>query len=122
MNKFNITTVIREILSQDTNIRAMVGNSIFPLVAPIDTVGDLIIYQRDGYKQEYSQMGVTRQIPTVFINAVSDDYDRSQELAGLIYEALEGDFSNPAMKIRLEDSTEEYADKKYIQVLQFSIE
>lgn len=122
MNKFNITTVIREILSQDTNIRAMVGNSIFPLVAPIDTVGDLIIYQRDGYKQEYSQMGVTRQIPTVFINAVSDDYDRSQELASLIYEALEGDFSNPTMKIRLEDSTEEYADKKYIQVLQFSIE
>lgn len=122
MNKFNITTVVREILSQDTNIRAMVGNSIFPLVAPIDTVGDLIIYQRDGYKQEYGQMGVTRQIPTVFINAVSDDYDRSQELAGLIYEALEGDFSNPAMKIRLEDSTEEYADKKYIQVLQFSIE
>lgn len=122
MNKFNITTVIREILSQDTNIRAMVGNSIFPLVAPIDTVGDLIIYQRDGYKQEYSQMGVTRQIPTVFINAVSDDYDRSQELASLIYEALGGDFSNPTMKIRLEDSTEEYADKKYIQVLQFSIE
>ena len=67
-------------------------------------------------------MGVARQIPTVFVNAVSDDYDRSLQLASLIYEALEGQFSNPDMTIHLEDSTEDYSEGKYFQVLQFSVE
>lgn len=67
-------------------------------------------------------MGVARQIPTVFVNAVSDDYERSLELASLIYEALEGRFFIPDMNIHLEDSTEDYSEGKYFQVLQFSVE
>lgn len=122
MNKFKITTEVRIILLGSPGISALVGDKIFPLVAEKDTVGDFIVYQRDGYKQEYTQMGVARQIPLVFVNAVSDDYDRSQELASLIYEALEGTFTDPDMRIHLEDSTEDYEDGKYIQVLQFSIE
>lgn len=122
MNKFKITTEVRGILMSDPEIQKMVGEKIFPLVADTDTDGDFIVYQRDGYKQEYTKMGVARQIPIVFVNAVSSDYDKSQELAGLIYDALEGCFTDPEMTIHLEDSTEDYEDGKYIQVLQFSIE
>lgn len=122
MNKFKITTLIKDILLADSNIQSLVGDDIHPLVASTDTSGDFIVYQRDGYKQEHTNMGVSRQIPIVFINAVSTDYDRSQEIASLIYEALQGDFTNPIMRIRLEDSTEDYDDGKYIQILQFSIE
>lgn len=122
MNKFKITTELREILLETSEISALVGKKIFPLIAPDNTEGDFITYQRDGYKQERNQMGVSRQIPIVFVNAVSEDYDRSQELASLIYEALEGSFENPNMIIHLEDSTEDYDMGKYVQVLQFSIE
>lgn len=122
MNKFKITTVLRTILMDSPGIAALVEKKIYPLVAPDGTSGDFIAYQRDGYKQEYTKMGVARQIPTVFVNAVSDDYDRSQEIASEIYECLEGVYRNPEMRIRLEDSTEDYADGKYIQVLLFSIE
>lgn len=122
MNKFKITTEVRGILMSDPEIQKKVDKKIFPLVADTDTEGDFIVYQRDGYKQEYTKMGVARQIPIVFVNAVSSDYDKSQELAGLIYEALEGSFTDPEMTIHLEDSTEAYEDGKYIQVLQFSIE
>ena len=121
MNKLAITTEIRNILLDSEEITSLIGKKIFPVVAPMKTEGDFIIYQRDGYKQEYTKMGVARQIPTVFVNAVSDDYERSLELASLIYEALEGQFSNPDMTIHLEDSTEDYSEGKYFQVLQFSV-
>lgn len=122
MNKFKITTEIRSILQESPEIANLVGKNIYPLVAAEGTEGDFIVYQRDGYKQVYTQMGVASQTPLIFVNAVSDDYDRSQELASLIYEALEGTFSEPDMRIRLEDSTEDYENGKYIQVLQFSID
>lgn len=122
MNKFKITTEIRAILRESSEITALVGENISPLVSKKGTVGDFITYQRDGYKQEHTKMGVSRQIPIVYVNAVSDDYDRSQDLASLIYEALEGTFTDPDMRIHLEDSAEDYEDGKYIQVLQFSIE
>lgn len=122
MNKLAITTEVRGILLDSEKITSLIGKKIFPVVAPMKTEGDFIIYQRDGYKQEYTKMGVTQQIPTVFVNAVSDDYDRSLQLASLIYEALEGQFSNPDMTIHLEDSTEDYSEGKYFQVLQFSVE
>ena len=108
MNKFKVTTEVRAILQDSLGIKTMVGDKIFPLVAPNGTEGDFIIYQRDGFKQEYTKMGVARQVPTIFVTAVSDNYTRSQELASLIYDALEGDFVDPVMKIRMEDSTEDY--------------
>ena len=122
MNKLAITTEVRGILLETEEITSLIGQKVFPVVAPMNTEGDFIIYQRDGYKQDYTKMGVARQIPTVFVNAVSDDYERSLQLASLIYEALEGSFSNPDMTIHLEDSTEDYSDGKYFQVLQFSVE
>lgn len=122
MNKLAITTEVRSILLTSKEISQMIGDKIFPIVAPDGTNGDFIIYQRDGYKQEYTKMGIARQIPIVFVNAISDDYDRSLQLASLIDETLSGRFSNPKMIIKLEDSTEDYADKKYFQILQFSID
>lgn len=122
MNKFKVTTEIRSLLLSSPAISSLVQDKIFPLVAPTDTQGDFIIYQRDGYKTEYTKMGRYMDKPLVYINAVSDDYDRSQEIASVIYDYLEGDFVNPTMRIRLEDSTEDYEDGKFIQVLQFSIE
>ncbi len=122
MNKFKITTELRAILLASPAITALVDDKIFPLVAPEGTDGDFILYYRDGYKQERTKMGVATQKPLIYIIAISYDYDRSQDLATLIYETLEGSFSNPDMRIRMEDSTEDYEDGKYIQVLQFSVE
>ncbi|WP_106831164.1 tail completion protein gp17 [Parabacteroides pacaensis] len=121
-SKFKITNVVREILLDTPEIVALVEDKVFPLIASKNTKGDFIIYQRDEYSVDRTKMGVTSQKCRVYVNAVSEDYDRGQNLAGLIYEALEGDFLEPDMRIRLEDSTEDYEDGKYIQVLLFSIE
>lgn len=121
MDMFKITTEIRSILLASGEITAVIEEKVFPIIAPENTAGDFIVYQRDGFKQEYTQMGIASQSPLVNVTAVSDNYDRSQNLASLIYDTLSGDFRDPDITIQLEDSTEDFIDNKYIQILQFSI-
>lgn len=120
-SKFKITTALRHILLSDERFVNLVGDKVFPLFAPEGTEGDIVLYTRDEYSLDYSKMGITTQSCNVYINVVSSDYDRGQDIAELIFDILQGDFSD-GMKIRMLDSTEDYADKKYIQVLLFSIE
>lgn len=120
-NMFKITTEVRAILLASDSIKDVVGEKIFPVIAPENTKGDFIVYQRDGYKQDSTKFGVYQQMPIVNVIAVSERYERSQEMVSLIYDTLSGDFANPDIHIELEDSTEDFIDNKYIQVLQFSI-
>lgn len=122
ISKFKVTSEIRAILLADEKIVSLVGDNIFPLNAEKDTKGDFIIYMRDEYSIERCKMGIASQKCNVYINAISASYNRSQDLADLIFNALDGVFKNPDIVIHLEDSTEDYADGKYIQVLLFSIE
>ena len=98
-SKLKVTTVIRQILLKNGDLSALIGEKIFPLYAPKGTEGDFILYVRDEYSTQYTAMGLFSQQCRVFINVVSDNYDR----------------------IRLKDSTEDYEDKKFIQVLLFEI-
>lgn len=123
-SKFKVTTRIRQKLLNDVDITAIVGEQIYPVIAPLDTTGDFIVYQRDGYGKERTKMGVAETKPSVYISAVSADYDRSQELAYLIDKCLDPKINDPDsdLKVMLTDSSEEYADEKYIQVLLFEIQ
>lgn len=120
--KFKVTTLIRSILLADKRLTEIIEDKIFPVIAPKDTTGDFVLYNRDEYSIDRTQMGIATQTCKVYINAISEDYDRSQDIAALVFEILEGTFSNPEMRIRLVDSTEDYEEGKYIQVLLFSIE
>lgn len=120
-SKFKITTKVRTALLARTEISEMVGTQVFPVVAPKDTKGDFIIYQRDQYSKDYTKMGVYGQQCRVYINAISEDYDTSQELAYQINESMEGYHEDLNMDVKLIDSTEDFEDGKYIQVLLFDI-
>ena len=121
MGIFSITTEIRNILLADEEIVRLTEGKVFPVYAPADTKGDFIVYQRDGFKEEDTKMGLSMQTPYVFVSVVSENYDRSQQLAQRVYDTLEGEWREPYMLIRLADSTEGYEAGKYIQVLEFSI-
>lgn len=121
VNPFNVTDEIVSILMADARIARIVRNKVFPIVAPHNTPGSFIVYQRDGYKQQDTKTGVAVRQPLVVISCVADRYVESQQLASLVYETLSGRFVEPCMEIRLEDSTEDFIDKKFMQVLQFSV-
>ena len=123
-NKFKVTSDIRDTLLASPEIAAMIGNKIFPLIAPENTAGDFIVYQRDKYSVDTTKMGIDGQTVEVWINIVSDDYDRSQTLADTVFNVLYGyktDENGFSVRIDLLDSTEDYENGKYIQILLFSI-
>lgn len=122
--KFSITTDIRKLLIENVELQSIINNNIFPILAPEGTTGDFIIYYRDKYGKEYTNYGVSNEHCTVWIGAISDNYDRSQRIAELINEATEGKHKNTSgydYECRLLDSTEDFEDKKYIQILVFEI-
>lgn len=120
-NKFKISSVIRDLLLANGDVNEAVSGKIYPLYAPDKTNGDFILYKRDEYSIDHTNMGISGHKCRIFVNVVSDDYDCSQDIAEMVYKALQGDYSD-GMKIRMIDSTEDTVDKKYIQVLLFSIE
>lgn len=124
-NKFSITTDIRNILIGNSGITQMVGNNIYPIIAPENTTGDIILYYRDEYGKEYTNGNViVNENCKIFIAILSENYDRSIQITEKVNELIEGTHlnkNNYKYNCRLIDSTEDFEDKKYIQILLFQI-
>ncbi|MCI1681445.1 MAG: DUF3168 domain-containing protein [Bacteroides sp.] len=126
--KFKITTDLKNILLEDQEIADIIEGRTFPVFAEEDTAGTFITYQRDKYSAPLSKMGAGNDSCFVFITAVSDDYDISQDLAEKIYYVLFGEhkINGVSFDASLEDSTEDCvvseSGKKYLQTLLFKIE
>ena len=121
INPFSATTEIRSLLTADGTLKSLVGSKIYPIVAPEQTEGDFIFYQRGGIKESETKMGTSDMTAIVNIGVISESYERSQQISMAIYQCLEGNYSGDIREIRLQDSTEDLVDKKYIQILQFTI-
>lgn len=122
--KWFIGSVIRDILSANTEIAEMVGENIYPLIAPEKTEGDFILYTRAGYQKSWTKMGVVEDDCRIIITAIADDYDNAVLLAALIDNTLTGYHSNDdgvKFTANLVDSTEIFEDNKYIETLTFAI-
>lgn len=120
--KFKAIKSVVSLLSEDSTIKSLVGSKIYSLIAPQDVEGDFIVLRRDGYARQDTKMGVSLQQSIFYVIAVSEDYDRSLDLAEAAYDSLEGDHSQVGLRIRIEDYAEEYVDQKFIQVLRFNVE
>lgn len=121
-SKFFIISDVFALLRNDTKLQELVGRKIFPIQAPRDTVGDFITVQRDGLlDSQTSKMGGFALLRYGFyIAAVSEDYDRSLEIADCIYTVLNG--QHDTCQIKMEDFAELVVDQKFIQILKFSIQ
>lgn len=117
--KFKAGTTIRKILLDTPSIASVINNNIYPIIAPDNTSGSFIIYQRDQYSKERTKQGVYNEICVIYLTVVCEGYEESQKLAIEIDKALE---AYTEAEIRLTDSTEDFAEGKYIQVLKFEIE
>ena len=122
--KWKIGNDIRDILLGDAAVSGQVGNHIYPIVAPENTLGDFIVYSRQEYSKDLVKAGVYQDICRVAVVGVSDNYDNAIDLAENIDLALTGTHTNEngvRIEITLEDSTETFEDNKYIETLLFRI-
>src|SRR5574344_379270 len=117
--KFTVGSYAREYLLGIKAISDLVGTRIYPGIAPEDTVGMFVTYERDSYELFNSKMGIYMQEANIAYEVVSDTDDEGQALAVLILENLQGRHGD--MKFEVVDSAEYYKEKKYRQVILFKI-
>lgn len=116
-----IATQIRGIMLEDNSIVEMVGSKIFPARALKDTEGDFILYELDAVRCEFTKMGICETTGDIYINTISDNFDRSQELACRVYQCLAGFHTDPKMEVRFIEGTIEIVDEKFFHILLFNI-
>lgn len=122
--KWHIGDDVRALLLADTNIAALVGEDIYPIVAPEGTDGEFIVYRREKYSKNTVKEGVVGDECILSLTAVADNYDAAVTLAELIDNALTGKHTNGEgenFQMVLSDSSEAFEDNKYIEVLLFEI-
>ena len=123
--KWFIGNDLRDILLANADIKAQVGEHIYPLVAPENTKGDFIVYARQKYSKDNDKRGVYEDECQVALVGISDNYDSAVLLASRIDNALTGTHTNDEgkqIKITLMDSSEVFEDNKYIETLLFKIQ
>ena len=123
--KWQVGNDIRELLLADDSIVEAVGQNIFPVIAPVDTVGDFILYKREKYSKQWTKMGVVEDDCQISVTVISDNYDNATSIAMMIDNALTGlqyiKDNTVRINIDLVDSTEDFEDNKYFEVLLFRI-
>ena len=117
--KLTVGSYARTYLLTIPAIAAIVGNRIYPGIAPEGTTGTFVVYERDSYEVLNSKMGIYLQEANIAYEVVSDTYDEGQTLAVLILENLQG--RHNGLQFDVVDSAEYYTEKKYRQVILFKI-
>lgn len=117
--KLTISTYVRNYLLQHQEITDLVGNRIFPSLAPEGTTSPFIIYERDAYSTYDTKFGIYMEEAIVLFEVVADDYNTGMDVAVAIHDILQG--KHGGFKFDIIDSTEFYKENKFRQLIVFKI-
>lgn len=123
-SKLRSSQFIRERLLADPEIKRLVGDAIYPCLAP-QTEGDYIVMTRTEYGTLSGKMGVYERKCTVILEIFSDHYDRGLNIA----EAVDNHFTvqyemslgGDGVSVQLVEAVEAVVDGKYVQLMEYSI-
>lgn len=123
-HKIKIAQVVRQILLEKPEIVDLIEDRIVPVVAAEGTEGDFITYKRFSYSQEFltKEGGITTEKCQLLLEVVSTDYDRALDIGYIVSNYLARDWRDPDMRISIEDSDEDFKDRKFYQIFLFNIE
>ena len=123
MNILYFNTAIYSILNTNEEIKKMVGNNIYPVVAPLNTKNPYIVFKRqiniqnDNKDSRYS-------IVTIELNVYSNNYQQSIQLAELVKNTLENVYNKEVEGFRIKyivntSIDEDYNEDYYSQTMYF---
>ena len=101
-----------------------ITTNVFPVVAPENTKGDVIVYRRTNLERSQSHIGYYQDTVYYDIVIISDSYDRSAEIGEKVDDALTGNFADEDGKrfvSNISGGYEDYQDGKYYNVITFKI-
>ena len=118
--------VIYNILSNDSDVKSLVGTKIFPLVAESNTTFPFITYKRNSLTPTNSKdRFICNAESYVEVNVCDTNYNKSIDLAEKVISALEGKkgtYNNiDVQNIEFDNSSEEFNEDTYIQNITFKI-
>lgn len=117
--KLTISAYARNYLLQNPDFVALVGNKVYPSVAPENTPSPYVIYERDAYATFDTKFGVYQEEAQVFFEVYSDDYDTGMEIIVKIHNILQG--KHGGFRFDVINSAEYYKEKKFRQAILFKI-
>lgn len=123
MSTISFAKAINKLLSTD-NIKSVVNNKVYPLIAPLNTNFPYIVFQRTSTPYN-TKDNIYQDNVNIEIITVSDNYDKSVALAELIRNELEGKRNITVEEfriasIKLIDTSESYSNDAYLQSLTFN--
>lgn len=112
---------IYKILSQDNEIKKMVGSNIFPLVIREETTFPFIVFVRDNISTEYSKDGKNLDTITVSIYACTTSYALTIDIMERVREIFESRRDSFISSSRINVIEEDWNEGAYIQRIQLEI-
>lgn len=123
MNILYFNTAVYKILLGNEEIKKVVGNNIYPVVAPISTKNPYVVFKRqintqnDNKDSRYSMVSIE-------LNVYSNNYQQSIQIAELVKNTLENVYNKEVegFKIKYIVSTsidEDYNEDYYSQTMYF---
>lgn len=101
-----------------------VCQNVFPVVAPENTKGDIIVYRRTSIERSQSHIGYYLDTVHYDIVIISDSYDRAAEIGEKVDDALSGTFVDEDGKryvSQISGGYEDFQDGKYYNIITFKI-
>lgn len=97
--------------------------NVFPVVAPENTKGDVIVYRRTSIERSQSHIGYYLDTVHYDIVIISDSYDKAAELGERVDDALSGTFNEDGKRFvsHISGGYEDFQDGKYYNIIQFKI-
>jgi predicted outer membrane repeat protein len=117
-----LTNTIYGLLSANTGLTAIVGQNIFPLIAPQNSVSPMVILRRS-FSENYSKDGGGFFASTIDIRIYATSYNDSIKIAQIIDGILNfyASSSNNIKTCRIIDCNEDWNENDFIQNITYEL-
>lgn len=111
---------IYNLLINDTKLKELVGDKIYPLVAEESVTYPFVIFTKEEVNGVYSKDLLVYDSITISVAVAATNYFQTVEVAERVRAILENRRDTYFYNILLESVTEEFIDDAFVQNLQFS--
>lgn len=111
---------IYNLLINDTKLKELVGDKIYPLVAEESVTYPFVIFTKEEVNGVYSKDLLVYDSITISVAVAATSYFQTVEVAERVRAILENRRDSYFYNILLESVTEEFIDDAFVQNLQFS--
>lgn len=115
----SINKYIYNILSSDEELRKMVGNNIYPVIAEDNVTYPFVIFKRQAITPVYAKNALQYDTCTFSVAIVTNTYIQTIEIAERVRTILDCYNGNGLNQVRLQSINEDYIDDAYVQDLTF---